>query len=94
MYYILCVYNWFHILCIIHVITHIKYIHILLYYYHSVAFELKHNVCGRRVYADGTVDALKFVHRLRSDPAFAAKVTANRAGQRLFNMIDVIENDY
>lgn len=65
-----------------------------LYNYLSVAFELKHNVCGRRVYADGTVDALKFVHRLRSDPTFAAKVTTNKGGQRLFNMIDVIENDY
>ena len=73
---------------------HIHNIHLCIYYYHSVAFELKHNVCGRRVYADGTVDALKFVHRLRSDPSFAAKVTANEAGQRLFNMIDVLENDY
>ncbi|GMH64590.1 hypothetical protein TL16_g03999 [Triparma laevis f. inornata] len=30
----------------------------------SVEFELKHNVCGRRVYADGTADAVKFLRKV------------------------------
>ncbi len=58
-----------------------------------MAFELKHNVCGRRVYADGTVDAIRFLRRLRSDPAFAKWVVRDRPNQRLFNMIDVLESE-
>lgn len=58
----------------------------------SVAFELKHNVCGRRVYADGTVDAVSFVHKLKNDAAFAAVVINLDTGKRLFNMIDVLES--
>ena len=55
----------------------------------SVTFELKHNVCGRRVYADGTVEGVIFVHRLRHDAAFAK----NYSQKRLFNMIDVLESE-
>lgn len=59
----------------------------------SVAFELKHNVCGRRVYADGTVDAVVFVHRLNTDAAFAEAVRGEQINKRLFNMIDVLESE-
>jgi len=50
----------------------------------SVAFELQHNVCGRRVYAEGTADAVAFVDQTRRRGVAAA-------GKRLFNMIDVLE---
>jgi len=39
-------------------------------------------VCGRRIYAEGTVDAVTFLNDLRS-----AKPT-----KRLYNMIDVLES--
>ena len=50
----------------------------------SVAFELQHNVCGRRVYAEGTADAVLFI---------ANKHAEGPQGQQqmLFNMIDVLE---
>lgn len=53
------------------------------YFLFSVVFELQHNVCGRRVYAEGTVDAVEFVSRTRNN------ITPNK---RLFNMIDVLES--
>jgi 4-hydroxy-tetrahydrodipicolinate reductase len=46
----------------------------------SVGFEFQHNVCGRTIYADGTVDAAKFLHE---------KVQAGGEPQ-VFNMIDVL----
>ncbi|EFN53912.1 hypothetical protein CHLNCDRAFT_25269 [Chlorella variabilis] len=46
----------------------------------SVVLEFKHNVCGRDVYAEGTVDACLFLHR---------QVQAG-AEQKLYNMIDVL----
>lgn len=49
----------------------------------SVTFELQHNVRGRRTYAEGTVDAVLFVHNTR------AKKTS---GKNIFNMIDVLES--
>jgi 4-hydroxy-tetrahydrodipicolinate reductase len=49
--------------------------------YVSVAFELQHNVCGRRVYAEGTCDAVEFLHRAKKQGG----------SKRLFNMIDVLE---
>ena len=49
---------------------------------HSVTFELKHNVCGRRIYAEGTVDAVRFLHDLRT----------SKPTKRLYNMIDVLES--
>lgn len=48
----------------------------------SVAFELKHNVCGRRVYAEGTADAVEFLCKIRQ----------NNPSKRLYNMIDVLES--
>ena len=47
----------------------------------SVVFELKHNVEGRTVYAEGTADAVKFL---------ATKVSSG-VGGRVFSMIDVLE---
>lgn len=47
----------------------------------SVAFELKHNVCGRRVYAEGTADAVQFLDKVRG-----------RGTKRVYNMIDVLES--
>lgn len=46
----------------------------------SVALEFKHNVCGREVYAEGTVDAALFL---------AARVKQG-ADQRLYDMVDVL----
>ena len=48
----------------------------------SVTFELQHNVCGRRVYAEGTVDAIIFL----------AQIKAQKAKKRLYSMIDVLES--
>ena len=48
----------------------------------TVAFELQHNVCGRRVYAEGTADAVAFVDQVRD------KKPRSKA---LFSMIDVLE---
>ena len=49
----------------------------------SVSFELKHNVCGRRVYAEGTVDAVEFIAKLRKECV----------SKRIFNMIDILESE-
>jgi len=46
----------------------------------SVIFEFKHNVCGRRTYAEGVVDAVSFL---------AAKIE-EASEQKVFNMIDVL----
>ena len=46
----------------------------------AVTLEFKHNVCGREVYAEGTVDAAIFL----------ARKIAEGSEQRLFNMIDVL----
>ena len=46
----------------------------------SVTFEFQHNVCGRTIYAEGTVDAALFL---------AAKV-AEGSDKRLFDMVDVL----
>lgn len=46
----------------------------------SVQFVFQHNVCGRRVYADGTIDAVLFLDRQR-------RVGAN---QKIYDMIDVL----
>lgn len=47
----------------------------------SVQFQLKHNVAGRTIYAEGTADAVKFLAR---------KLRAESEG-RVFNMINVLE---
>lgn len=46
----------------------------------SVVLEFKHNVCGREVYAEGTVDAAIFL----------SKQIAMGAEQKLYSMIDVL----
>jgi 4-hydroxy-tetrahydrodipicolinate reductase len=47
----------------------------------SVTLEFKHNVCGREVYAEGTVDAAIFL----------SKQIAAGAQKKLYSMIDVLE---
>lgn len=49
----------------------------------SVEFSLSHNVCGRAVYAEGTVDAAVFV----ADKA--AAVSGHE--KRIYSMIDVLQ---
>eukprot|EP00608_Synchroma_pusillum_P001045 CAMPEP_0198428994 /NCGR_PEP_ID=MMETSP1452-20131203/6912_1 /TAXON_ID=1181717 /ORGANISM="Synchroma pusillum, Strain CCMP3072" /LENGTH=283 /DNA_ID=CAMNT_0044149395 /DNA_START=1 /DNA_END=852 /DNA_ORIENTATION=+ len=50
----------------------------------SVQFVLQHNVCGRRVYAEGTADAAVFLaQRLAAD--------ARGCEGRVFSMVDVLE---
>ncbi|CAA2995800.1 4-hydroxy-tetrahydrodipicolinate reductase 2, chloroplastic-like [Olea europaea var. sylvestris] len=46
----------------------------------TVSFEFQHNVCGRSIYAEGTVDALLFL----------AKKVQSRANKRIYDMIDVL----
>lgn len=46
----------------------------------SVQFQFKHNVCGRRTYAEGVVDAVQFL---------AEKVLSG-SKKRIFSMIDVL----
>lgn len=47
----------------------------------SVGFEFQHNVCGRTIYAEGTVDAVLFLD---------AQIRAGSA-KKVFNMIDVLQ---
>ncbi len=47
----------------------------------NTAFEYRHNVCGRSIYAEGTVDAVQFL---------ATKIS-NNSEKKLFNMIDVLQ---
>ncbi|GAQ84419.1 dihydrodipicolinate reductase [Klebsormidium nitens] len=47
----------------------------------TVAFEFQHNVMGRSIYAQGTVDAVLFL----------AKKVREGADQKLYNMIDVLK---
>ncbi|XP_030528130.1 4-hydroxy-tetrahydrodipicolinate reductase 1, chloroplastic [Rhodamnia argentea] len=46
----------------------------------TVSFEFQHNVCGRSIYAEGTVDAVLFL----------AKKIQQKTDQRIYNMIDVL----
>ncbi|XP_008447745.1 4-hydroxy-tetrahydrodipicolinate reductase 2, chloroplastic-like isoform X2 [Cucumis melo] len=46
----------------------------------TVSFEFQHNVCGRSIYAEGTVDAVLFL----------AKKIQLKADKRIYNMIDVL----
>jgi 4-hydroxy-tetrahydrodipicolinate reductase len=48
----------------------------------SVAFQYQHNVCGRRTYAEGVVDAVLFLASRRRK--------TQQSEQRIFNMIDVL----
>ncbi|DAD49680.1 TPA_asm: hypothetical protein HUJ06_031962 [Nelumbo nucifera] len=47
----------------------------------TVSFEFQHNVCGRSIYAEGTVDAAIFL----------AKKVRTKADKRIYNMIDVLQ---
>lgn len=49
----------------------------------SVNFEFQHNVCGRGVYAAGTVDAVQFLDARRA---------SGSGDQRVFNMIDILRS--
>lgn len=46
----------------------------------TVSFEFQHNVCGRSIYAEGTVDAILFL----------AKMVKSNADKRIYDMIDVL----
>ncbi|CAI0473583.1 unnamed protein product [Linum tenue] len=46
----------------------------------TVSFEFQHNVCGRSIYAEGTVDAIIFL----------SKKVMLKAEKRIYNMIDVL----
>jgi len=46
----------------------------------SVEFQFKHNVCGRRTYAEGVADAVAFLSAKRREGS----------GKKIFNMIDVL----
>jgi 4-hydroxy-tetrahydrodipicolinate reductase len=48
----------------------------------TVNFEFQHNVCGRNVYAAGTVDAVQFLDTRRSESAT----------KRTFDMIDILRS--
>lgn len=46
----------------------------------TVSFEFQHNVCGRTIYAEGTVDAVLFLHsRIQEEN-----------DKKVYNMIDVL----
>ena len=47
----------------------------------DVEFVFQHNVCGRSIYAEGTVDAALFL----------AKKVAEGSEQHIFDMIDVLK---
>lgn len=46
----------------------------------TVSFEFQHNVCGRSIYAEGTVDAAIFL----------SKKVQSKADKKIYNMIDVL----
>lgn len=46
----------------------------------TVGFEFQHNVCGRAIYAEGTVDAALFL----------ARQVGSKADKKVYNMIDVL----
>jgi 4-hydroxy-tetrahydrodipicolinate reductase len=48
----------------------------------TVAFEFRHNVCGRNIYAEGTVDAILFLAR---------NIKPKGQGKR-FSMTDVLKS--
>lgn len=47
----------------------------------SALFEFKHNVNGRQIYVEGTLDAVRFLRK---------KTVGTHAARRLFSMIDVL----
>ena len=55
----------------------------------DVRFELRHNVNGRRVYAEGTADAVLFLARRLQEKK---QSTNDNPTKRIFNMIDVLKS--
>ncbi len=47
----------------------------------TVAFEFRHNICGRSIYAEGAVDAVLFLNDQKT----------KNSDKKLFNMIDVLK---
>lgn len=56
----------------------------------SVKFEFQHNVCGRNVYASGTVDAVLFIDQRMKQYIPDEDVDNNQ--QRIFSMIDILKS--
>jgi 4-hydroxy-tetrahydrodipicolinate reductase len=50
----------------------------------ACALWLQHNVCGRSIYAQGTVDAVLFI----------AQQAKQRAAKTAYNMVDVISAEF
>lgn len=48
----------------------------------SVQLQFQHNVCGRAIYAEGSVDAVRFL----------AKQVAESSDQKVFSMIDILRS--
>lgn len=48
----------------------------------TVSFEFQHNVCGRSIYAAGTVDAVLYLDERRS----------RKSDKRIFSMIDILQS--
>ncbi|CAM9485408.1 unnamed protein product [Ascophyllum nodosum] len=46
----------------------------------TAEFQFRHNVCGRRMYAEGTADAVEFLD----------KKASSKAQKRVYNMLDVL----
>jgi 4-hydroxy-tetrahydrodipicolinate reductase len=55
----------------------------------TVNFEFQHNVCGRSIYAEGTVDAALFLHRKLGEAAEGAAGAAG-GGKTVYDMMDVL----
>ncbi|CAK9154078.1 unnamed protein product [Ilex paraguariensis] len=58
----------------------------------TVSFEFQHNVCGRSIYAEGTVDAAIFLAK-KVIMVASSKCTArvqSKADKFIYNMIDVL----
>ena len=49
-------------------------------------FQFQHNVCGRRTYAEGTVDAVGFLYLKMMESE------GKNEGKKIFNMIDVLKS--
>ena len=49
----------------------------------SVTFQFQHNVCGRSIYAEGSVDAAVFL---------AVRIAAGAGDKKVFNMVDVLKS--
>ena len=64
----------------------------------TVSFQFQHNVCGRRTYAEGTVDAVGFLlGRMENGGGGGGKgeeatSSSGGGGKRVFDMIDVLKS--